>query len=203
MPVRVVPGTDFSYHLIAFDEKGAERPEGGVLTSREAASTIATQPVTDVVLLSHGWNGDIPAAIRQYERWMGAMLNCEAGRQRAADAVPGFRALVVGLHWPSKAWGDEELGAASYAVGTDDVGGGATVEELISDYAFRLGDAPATRAAVRTVVESALENIAPDRLPPQSVAAYRTVHHRGGLGASGAGPGPRGDPEPLRPHATC
>src|SRR5260370_13563243 len=192
MAVRVVPGTDFSYHPTASEEKGAERPEGGVLTSREAASTIATQPVTDVVLLSHGWNGDIPAAISQYDRWIGAMLNCEAGRQRAADAVPGFRALVVGLHWPSKAWGDEELGAASYAVGTDDVGGWASSEDVVSDYAFRLGDAPATRAAVRTVVESALENIAPDRLAPRVGRRGPNGGNQAGVGREGGG-GPRGE----------
>jgi pimeloyl-ACP methyl ester carboxylesterase len=195
-----VPGTDFRYHLIAYDEHGVERAEDGVLTSGEVASAIATQPVTDVVLLSHGWNGDIPSAIGQYDRWISAMLACDADLRRAEDAIPGFRALVVGLHWPSKAWGDEELSAASEPASTGAVGGDATDEELIDDYSSRLGGGQEVRAAVRTVVESALEDIAPDRMPPQVVEAYRTIDAGSGLDQSGAGAAPGDDREPFDPE---
>jgi hypothetical protein len=200
MPVQTVPGTDFSYHLIVYDAQGAERAEGGTSSSREVAALIADQPITDVILLSHGWNGDLPAAIFQYDRWIGAMLNCEADRQKAAEVVPNFRALVVGLHWPSKAWGDEELGTASYAVNTKGADGNATTEELVDDYASRLGDSPTMRAAVRVIVQSALEDIAPDRLPPQVVAAYRTIDAETGLVRSGEGAPPGDDRELFDPE---
>ena len=200
MPLRIVPGTDFSYHLIAYDAHGAERAEGGILTSGGVASAIATHPVTDVVLLSHGWNGDIPSAIDQYDRWIGAMLTCDADRRRAEDAIPGFRPLVVGLHWPSRAWGDEELGSASFAPGTDKADGGDPAEALIEDYSSRLGGGQEVRAAVRTVVEAALEDIAPDRMPPQVVAAYRTIDAESGLECSGAGAAPGDDREPFDPE---
>ena len=63
MPVRTVPGTDLQYHLITFDEDGAERREdGGALLSEAVRRRVAdpTDPVTDVFLASHGWKGDVP-----------------------------------------------------------------------------------------------------------------------------------------------
>jgi pimeloyl-ACP methyl ester carboxylesterase len=201
MTERIVPGTDFRYHLIAYDRHGAERGEDGVLASGQVASDIATQPVTDVVLLSHGWNGDIPSAISQYDRWIGAMLACDADRRRAEDAIPGFRALVVGLHWPSKAWGDEELSAASQPVSSYAAGGGdVTVEALIDYYSSRLGGTPRVKAAVRTVVESALTDIAPAKMPPQVVDAYKTIDAESGLQVSGVGAVPGDDREPFDPQ---
>jgi pimeloyl-ACP methyl ester carboxylesterase len=56
------------------------------------------------------------------------------------------------------------------------------------------------RAAVRTVVESALENIAPSQMPPQVVDAYRTIDAESGLGGSGAGAAPGDDREPFDPE---
>uniref|UniRef100_UPI001C94375F hypothetical protein n=1 Tax=Modestobacter marinus TaxID=477641 RepID=UPI001C94375F len=41
---------------------------------------IETRKATDIVLLSHGWNGDVPAARHQYARWLTTMLGCEADR---------------------------------------------------------------------------------------------------------------------------
>lgn len=200
MPLRIVPGADFSYYLIAYDAHGAERAEGGTLISGEVAAAIAAQPVTDVILLSHGWNGDIPSAIAQYDRWIGAMLACKADRQSAEDAIPGFRTLVVGMHWPSKAWGDEELGTASFGAGQGKASGGDPAGALIEDYSSRLGGGQEVRAAVRTVVESAMEDISPDRMPPQVVTAYRTIDAESGLERSGAGAAPGDDREPFDPE---
>jgi hypothetical protein len=199
MSLRIVPGTDFRYHLIAYDEHGRERAEDGVLTSGAVASAVAAQLVTDVVLLSHGWNGDLPSAISQYDRWIGAMLACDADRRRAEDAIPGFRALVVGLHWPSKAWGDEELSAAAEPASSAAAGGDATAEALIDDYTSRLGGGQKVQAAVRTVVESALEDIAPAEMPSQVVEAYKTIDAESGLQDSGAGAAPGDDREPFEP----
>jgi hypothetical protein len=198
MSLRIVPGTDFRYQLIAYDEHGAERAEDGVLTSGGVAAAIAAQPVTDVVLLSHGWNGDLPAAIDQYDRWIGAMLACDADRRLAEETIPGFRALVVGLHWPSKAWGDEELSAASEPASS--AAGDGMAEKLIEDYSSRLGGGAPVRAAVRTVVESALEDISPAVMPSQVVDAYRAIDAGSGLEGGGAGAAPGDDREPFDPE---
>ena len=114
MPVETVPST---YYLICYDGGGAERLEQGRRLSDEVSAEVANEPVTDVVILSHGWNGDVPAARSQYQRWIGTMLACTGDREAISAAMPGFRPLIVGLHWPSKAWADEEAGGASFALG--------------------------------------------------------------------------------------
>lgn len=68
MTTETVPGTDSCYHLINFDKHGRERtddPAGidGCL-SDTVAGILATEPVTDVFFMSHGWQGDVPAAKR-------------------------------------------------------------------------------------------------------------------------------------------
>jgi hypothetical protein len=101
---------------VAFDAAGSERPEHAGPYSRELIARVAREAPIDVFLLSHGWNGDLPAAHRQYRSWVTAMAGCPADRA-AADARPGgFHPVVVGLHWPSKAWGEEDLGSASFAL---------------------------------------------------------------------------------------
>src|SRR5208337_2771786 len=110
MPIEQVPGTDLSYHLIAFDSEGRERVEEGELASRRALQVLANEPVTDVFLFSHGWQGDVAAARRQYKAWIGAMAGCTSDIERMRQARAGaFHPLLIGLHWPSLPWGDEEL----------------------------------------------------------------------------------------------
>jgi len=53
---------------------------------------------------------------------------------------PGFRPLLIGLHWPSEPWGDED--ASSFVAVPGGIG---PVEALVSDYARRLSDAPDIR----------------------------------------------------------
>src|SRR4051812_30726128 len=74
MPIQEVGGTGLSYRLIAFDDHGRERiddPDG--LMSQNTAATLTERPVTDVFIFSHGWMADIPAARRQYGKWVTAM----------------------------------------------------------------------------------------------------------------------------------
>src|SRR5262245_17396807 len=143
MSIESVPGTNLQYHLIPFDAEGRERPEGGDLASRRAAAALAAEPVTDVFLMSHGWQGDLPAARDQYGRWIAAMAACAADVARAAQVRPGFRPLLVGVHWPSLPWGDERLGAAAVSFAPE-------AAEGVDAYAARLADTPAARAALQT-----------------------------------------------------
>src|SRR5271166_1596170 len=128
MPLETVPST---YYLISYDSGGAEQLEQG----RQLSDEVAEEPVTDVVIFSHGWNGDLPAARGQYERWIDAMLGCAGDREAVSTMVPGFRPLIVGLHWPSKAWGDEEVPGASFAVSTaPTLKASRSIDELVDDY---------------------------------------------------------------------
>ena len=58
------------------DEHGTERRElDGTLMSETVRERVADPKasVTDVFFTSHGWKGDVPAAIEQYDAWVGAM----------------------------------------------------------------------------------------------------------------------------------
>jgi hypothetical protein len=192
MTVEAVPGTDLSYHLISFDAEGRERPEGGLLASRAAAELLAREPFTDVFLMSHGWQGDVPAARDQYRRWARAMAACQAGLARARQARPGFRPLLVGAHWPSLPWGDEALGpAASFA---------PRAREGVAEYAARLGDTPSVRGALETIFAAADSGHVPEALPVDVRAAYEALDREMALGSDGVGAAPGADREPFDPQ---
>src|SRR5438552_809240 len=179
MAVENVPGHDIRYHLVAFDAQGRERPEDGGLHSRAVLHEAAQTTPTDVFVFSHGWMGDIPAARTQYGRWLAAMASCTADRVAAHELPGGFRPLLLGLHWPSQAWGDEELGAASF----DALVGGSAREPVVDGYAPRLADTPATRRALQTIVRAALRDVAPTTLPPEVRQAYEVIDAEAGAGA--------------------
>src|SRR5205085_12030014 len=83
MTIEPVPGTNLMYYLIAFDAEGRERnddPNG--LMSQRVLDVLANEPITDVFLFSHGWQGDIPAAREQYGKWITAMAQCTADVNR-------------------------------------------------------------------------------------------------------------------------
>ncbi len=159
-------------------------------------AALRDEAVTDVFLMSHGWQGDVPSAIRQYNRWIDAMAACTADRAAIEKARGNFHPLIVGLHWPSLAWGDEELpsGNVSFAAPGD-----SPVDELVNQYAARLADTPAARAALKTVIESALNEIAPDTLPPEVREAYITLNSEAGLGSGGEDADPGADREAFNP----
>src|SRR4051812_15645492 len=119
MPIETSTDGSFRYLLVAFDANGDERtddPDGpnGLMSERVLAA-LAEQPVTDVFVFSHGWKGDLPSARQQYGEWTTAMVK-DADLERTRQHRPGFKPLLVGLHWPSLPWGDEEFDeAASFA----------------------------------------------------------------------------------------
>lgn len=108
MPIEVVAGTGLSYYLIAFDDQGREREDDPAgLMSLVTTAALTGQPVTDVFVFSHGWMADLPAAQRQYGKWVKAMADSRGDIEQLAGIRPGFRPLLVGLHWPSRPWSEE------------------------------------------------------------------------------------------------
>jgi hypothetical protein len=195
---------DGSYHLVAFDAAGAERGEAGGLYSRELTGLIARKAPTDVFLLSHGWMGDVPAARRQYGAWVSAMAGCPEDEAAARARPGGFRPVVVGVQWPSKAWGEEDLGPAAFAVPATDAGAPPAedgVARLVTASAAALGDTPTTRAAVRTIVDAALEDPVPMTLPVPVREAYEALDASLELGAEGEGAAPGDDRARFDPEA--
>lgn len=202
MAIERVTGTGLSYHLISFDGAGLERPEAdGELASHRASVALAEEPVTDVFLFSHGWQGDVPAARRQYESWIRAMAACEADVENIDRARGGgFRALLIGMHWPSLPFGDEELGGggeASFTTPAEAVP--VEIEAMVDAYASRIADTPTARSALRSIIGRAIDDVAPDELPREVADACAALDRESGLGAAGEGAEPGADREPFDP----
>ena len=208
MPIEQVPGTELSYYLVSYDKDGRERdndPDG--MMSERVARAVAQDNVTDVFIMSHGWKGDVPAAKEQYEKWIGAMVACAADRQEIRQRRKNFKPLLVGFHWPSQPWGDEEFGmsaAASFAASAE-TAGVETVDQLVEHYvdlyADRVADSDAGRAAIRTIVRAAASGAPPGpKLPPDVEDAYRVLDRESGLGGNGPSAAPGDDREPFDPN---
>jgi hypothetical protein len=200
MPFRTIPETDIQYALIGFDVDGAERaddpdgPDGKM--SQLLVGAARESDFTDIFLFSHGWRGDVPAAIDQYNRWIRAFETHAADRERASRTLPGFRPLYVGLHWPSEPWGEEEIGSDQFAAE-----GGAGPEELLQRYLERLGDTPQIRAALHTILDEARRNAVADSLTDRARQAYMELNEALALGSGGVAAAPDADREPFDPDA--
>jgi hypothetical protein len=76
--------------------------------------------VTDVLVISHGWNNDMAEARGLYSRLAASMRDVLNG---AAPASYGDRSLaIIGVLWPSKRFAESDLipgGAASVGAGAD------------------------------------------------------------------------------------
>jgi hypothetical protein len=201
-----------NYHLIAFDAGGREQSDGDGPRSRAAIEALAREPITDVFLFSHGWQGDVPAARRQYRDWIRAMAGCAPDIERAMTERGGaFRPLLIGLHWPSLPFGDEALGAGdgSFGVGSSvmagDPGWGgdldAEVDSMIGAYAARIADTPAAREALRVIFTRAIDDVAPDHLPAEVADACAVLDREAGLGSGGEGSEPGSDREAFDPES--
>jgi hypothetical protein len=164
-----VTAVTVGYSLVCFDADGVERAATGGVTS---ASLLAADPApTDIFFEIHGWKGDVPAAIDQYDRWFGALKAREADRAQLAALRPhGFVPMLVGLHWPSLPFGDEEMPAGpSFALpGEEDV------ETLVDAYVERLGDRPGLRDPLRVIVAQAFRG-SPALMPADVRAAYERL----------------------------
>jgi hypothetical protein len=206
--IEQVPETELSYYLVAYDKKGREReddPDGTM--SERVAQAIAQDGVTDVFIMSHGWKGDISAAKEQYDKWIRAMAACAADRAEIRKRRDQFKPLLVGFHWPSQPWGEEEFGmggATSFAASAEAIGV-ETVEQLIDHYvdlyADRIADSGAARAAIRTIITAAASGgPAGNKLPPDVEQAYRVLDQESGLGGDGPSAAPGDDREPFDPN---
>jgi hypothetical protein len=194
MPFVQVLGTDVNYALLAFDERGTERtddPDG--LMSRKVLETVAQDPITDAFVMSHGWKGDVAGAREQYSAWVRAMAMCEADRQRAHQR-PGYRPLIVGLHWPSLPWGDEDFAEPGVPFS---VGASPSAEAWVETYAHRIANTLPAREALQTLFTTVQRDPAPLQLPPDVLAAYAVLDREAGLGSDGEGVAPGDDREPL------
>jgi hypothetical protein len=190
MPTRLTPKHQLPYFLVCFDKEGNERTEeNGTLLSERLLGDLrsAAPPVTDVFVMSHGWKGDVPAAIDQFDRWIDAMGDCTDDRARARTVRPGFNPLLVGFHWPSLPFGEDDMGGNAFST----TAGAGGADGFIDLWADRIADTPAARAALQTLLDAALEDLEPERLSAEVLLAYQTLDREAGLaqGSPAAAPG--------------
>jgi hypothetical protein len=207
MPLRHIDQADLGYYLVLFDGDGKERPEqDGSLLSKKLSQAVQ-DGVTDVFFSSHGWKGDIPAAIRQYDAWVGAMATQVGDRSQARALYPNFKAITVGMHWPSLPWGNEDAGAALLS---DDQTDEFTAEhqmdagELMQQYAERIADTDAAKTALATILAAADDDeteshLAEGTLPPHLERAYQVLFDQAGLSLGGAAGAPGSDQQAFSP----
>ena len=201
MPWRNIPSTKSSYAMVCFDESGCERTDDrdapGCHFSEKLIDEVRAHPLTDIFLFSHGWKGDVEAAVDQYDRWIGGLVSRDADRERMEAQRPGFAPMYIGLHWPSLPFGDEEIGAgANFAAQT------GSVAALVEVYAKRLGDTPEVKAALEVIFEEARTNAAADVLTDRARNAYFQLDKALALGDGELGGPPDTDREPFDPDAT-
>jgi hypothetical protein len=215
MPLRHIDGTNLDYYLVLFDGDGNERREQDGSLLSETLTEAVRDGVTDVFLASHGWMGDIPAAIKQYDSWIAAMAAQSGDQERARALDPDFKALIVGVHWPSKPWGTENVGAALLGDAAGDELGDDTSDEfaverrtdpatLVDRYAKRIADTPAARTALAAILDAAdddqvLDQVANRKLPADLESAYQTLFSEAGLDLGGATAAPGSDQQAFSP----
>lgn len=225
MSVHTVPGTPVTYHLVRYDERGAELPDADGSSASGAVVKAAQEGVTDVFVLSHGWKGDVPAAIRQYDKWVGAMVRQDADRARVRGVVPDFKALVVGLHWPSLPFGDERApemllgedeGESDDPALADEFADEAAMDtgSLVDLYTSRLtagseaADHPdVVRTALTRILVAAddpavAEQVTAGQLPDDLVEAYKTLFESAPVGSGGLAAAPDADNDVFDPQLT-
>ncbi len=195
MPLRKVPGTSTQYYLICYDENGQERTEDdGTKLSRAVVKRLADKstPVTDVFFTSHGWQGDVQAAIRQYDAWIGAMVAVKSDVDYVSEQRKNFNPLIVGLHWPSLPFGDEDIPPGDDA---------ASVNKGVELYAGRIADTPEARNALRSILENSNTDAKTGVLPSATKAAYDTLFKEAQLGAGDVEAAPGADQDGWDPQA--
>ena len=208
MSLEHSPDHGIAYHLVCYDSGGRERPGDEGLASDQVLAAAADEGPSDIFLFSHGWNADPRAAVEQYGRWVDTMAASTGDGERLRARAGGFRPLLVGVHWPSLAWADEDLTSMSYAVGdataetTPEPAAGDPVERLVVGYASRTGGGACALDAIRVIVESALRDAAPPTLPADVSEAYRHLDRTLGLEHAGAGAAPGDDRELFDPEET-
>jgi hypothetical protein len=204
MPVRTVPGTDLAYTLVIFDENGAERAEPDrTMMSETVAARLAdpARAATDVFLISHGWQGDVPAAIAQFDRWIAAMAAAESDHAAARDRPGGFSPVIVGLHWPSLPFGDEQVPTGGSALLSADAAGAATSDGDVDAWARRIADTPRARRAIAAILAAAGHETNAGAPSPALLQAYAELFEESGLGAHGSAAPPGADQDAFDPAA--
>jgi hypothetical protein len=114
----------FPYFPLAFNKDGAIVDQTQFAAVLSAVAPAAPGgAITDLIVISHGWNNDMPEAESLYTSIFNQIAGVLPLKNPACDAVRAKRVAVVGILWPSKKFDDSSLiagGAAAMGDGTAD-----------------------------------------------------------------------------------
>jgi hypothetical protein len=195
MPFQPIPGSDEQYALLSFDANGNERTDDGPsLFSQVLLEKAKQEQPTNIFFFSHGWKGDVPAAVDQYNRWIGTMAKLKADRDKMG---PGFKPMWIGLHWPSQPFGEENIAGTSFS---DTSGEG--MDKLLEEAVAHFGGGDDVRRPLEIIFQSSIDDAGTMEVPPEVQKAYQDLAQAIGFkGGGGAGAAPDEEGESLDPQA--
>jgi len=100
-------GSDF--RVLGFDRAGAPVERAQIDAVRALGAPERTDRVTDLLIVSHGWNNDDAEALTLYTKLAESLAAVLAANEAIGSAMSGLRLGLVGVLWPSKRFADAEL----------------------------------------------------------------------------------------------
>src|SRR3954471_20888053 len=116
------PMMPYPYAELEFGKDGASRDAAQVQSLHQL---IVATKITDLCLVSHGWNNDMAEARDLYSRLFDSIRREET----SSGALGGRRVAVAGLLWPSKRFADASLIPGGAAGVRND----AAADQIIND----------------------------------------------------------------------
>lgn len=137
---------------IEFDKEGLLHTPGAL---DETVGFLENNAITDLLVMSHGWNNDMDDARDLY--WRFFTRAADLIRDHEAPDLGGRKLCVLGIYWPSKKFTDQDLipgGAAGFGglEGEDDL---LAILDGLKTEPVRLGDEQPIPAAGRAALDRA------------------------------------------------
>lgn len=170
-----------AFTLLSFDSRGEPRDRRDLLAGLVEAVRRDDEPITDVFVFSHGWLNDRSQALESYHAWVRVMTEYYLVRQaEIRRRRPGFRPLLIGVHWPSAPWEDQRTLSS--------------IEQRVAFYTELIGD-PSAADELWPLLLRAEATPDPDVLSRADEARLNRLDERSGLRADKVGAAPGDDRE--------
>lgn len=109
-PLAIPPTlSGFDFRVLAFDRRGTAADQTQIDAVRALGAPGPPDPVTDLLVMSHGWNNDDAEALALYTNLAKSMAEVLVANQAISSALTGRRLGLAGVFWPSKRFTDAEL----------------------------------------------------------------------------------------------
>jgi hypothetical protein len=115
----------FPYAEVQFTSSGS-----AATSTQPAVDLVASSGATDVLVLVHGWNNDMPTARRMFE----SLMNNVAAIRGSVPQAAGRTIAVIGALWPSVRWAeDDSIAGGGVSLATPDAALRARIGACVED----------------------------------------------------------------------